>query len=136
MFVAGSLWLAALAALPPRAYPLTLAFAGALARAATLPLAFAYPYAPGGNETPAFATRPGVVPVVAVLAILTLAAYALAPPLGLLVPGALLAGRLMAGWIAARLGGGLVGDAYGFEIVILEIACVVAVAAGTAARGE
>jgi adenosylcobinamide-GDP ribazoletransferase len=136
MFVAGALWLAALDAVPAGSFPATLAFSGALARAAVVPNAFFFPYAPGGRATDAFEVRPGIAPLVASLAILALAAYAFAPPFVALVPASLGAAHLIARWIARRLGGGLVGDAYGFSIVTLEIAILGILAAGSVASGE
>jgi adenosylcobinamide-GDP ribazoletransferase len=135
MFVAGSLWLTALGTLAPRDYPAALAFSGALARAAVVPLAFIFPYAPGGQASQTFSARPAVWPLLATTGVLLVAAYALAPPLVLLVPAALVAAWLIARWVAPRLGGGLVGDAYGFAIVIVEIGVLTAIAAGAVARG-
>ncbi|MBD5653652.1 MAG: adenosylcobinamide-GDP ribazoletransferase [Candidatus Eremiobacteraeota bacterium] len=136
MFVAGSLWLAALAALPPKDYPADLAFAGALARAAVVPNAFRFPYARANAPTEVLGSRPAALPLMLIFVALLAAAYVLAPALVLLVPAAVLGGWVVASWAAGRLGGGLVGDAYGFAIVILEIGVLIALAAGVAPGRE
>jgi adenosylcobinamide-GDP ribazoletransferase len=134
MFVIGSLWLAALTAIAPRAYPAILAFTGALARAAVVPNALFFPHAAPSGPSAAFVAKPPMVPIVATLLLLTAAGYMLAPPLAAAVPLALLASWLVARSIAARLGG-LVGDAYGFTIVLLEVGLLCAVAAGAGPGG-
>ncbi|GAC1523824.1 MAG: hypothetical protein NVS2B8_06760 [Vulcanimicrobiaceae bacterium] len=132
MFVAGLLWYAALAGLPPTRYPVLLAFAAALARAAALVNAFAYPYA-RGDVARAFVARPPIAAVVATYAVLAVVAFALWPPLVALVPTCALGALGLGRTIAARLGGGLVGDAYGFLIVVCEIGTTVALT-GAGAR--
>ncbi len=134
MFLAGTLWYAALAALPPERYPALLAFSGALARAAAVPNAFVYPYARAGTATRFFASRPAVVPFLAICVLLAAAGFVLWPPLAALVPLALALSLVLGRSIARRLGGGLVGDAYGFIIVVVEIALLVALA-GAGTRG-
>lgn len=134
MFVAGTIWYASLAAIPPVRYPAILAFAGALARAAAVPNAFAFPYARGGAVARAFVSRPAIVPLIAIITVITIAAFAIAPPYVAMVPVAIAISWLLGRSIARRLGGGLVGDAYGFIIVIVEIA-VLAVVAGAGSRG-
>ncbi len=134
MFVAGTIWYASLAAIPPARYPAILAFAGALARAAAVPNAFAFPYARGGAVARAFVSRPAIVPLLAIMTVITIAAFAIAPPYVVMVPVAIAISWLLGRSIARRLGGGLVGDAYGFIIVIVEIA-VLAVVAGAGSRG-
>lgn len=132
MFVLGILWFSALAALPPPWYPALLAFAGALARLATVTNAYRYPYARRGAETRAFASRPAPAPLAFQAALLAIAAYAIAPVMLVTLPLALLAALLLGGRIARALGGGLVGDAYGFIIVILEVGTLASFsAAGT-----
>ncbi|GAC1310319.1 MAG: hypothetical protein NVSMB19_24490 [Vulcanimicrobiaceae bacterium] len=132
MFVAGTLWYAALNALPPRAYPALAAYAAALARLAAVLNAYVYPYGRGGAITPAFAVKPPVTPLVCQAALLALAGFALGPPLVLALPVAAALALLLGGSIARRLGGGLVGDAYGFIIVVLEVGTLVAVTAAGA----
>lgn len=129
MFVAGSLWLAALVALPSHAYPALLAFAGGVSRLGAVLNAFAFPYARGGTVTRAFAARPAVAPLVVQGVALALAGYAIFPPFVAAVPIAAAVALVLGRSIARRLGGGLVGDAYGFVIVVLEIAVLVALSA-------
>ncbi len=128
MFVAGCCWYAALVTLAPEREIAALAFAGALARAAVLPCAFAFPYARIGAAPRAFVTRPPIGAVVATLVVLAVAAYAFAPPYVLLVPALVALAFVLARTIARRLDGGLVGDAYGFLIVIGEVVATVALA--------
>ena len=132
MWIAGSLWYAALVALPARRYPALLAFAGGLSRLAALASAFAYPDRRGAEAARALAARPAVAPLVVQGAILAWAGFAIAPPFAAALPIAVGCSLLVGGSIARRLGGGLVGDAYGFLIVVLEIGTLVALsAAGT-----
>jgi adenosylcobinamide-GDP ribazoletransferase len=130
LLVAGPLWYASLAALPVQRYPELLAFSGALARAAALANALLVPPArPGGKASPALERRPPALPLIVEWLILAAAAYAIMPFAALLVPAALAASLLAGGWIARRLGDGLVGDAYGFLIVALEVAALCALTA-------
>lgn len=129
MFVAGSIWLASLAALPAHAYPAVMALAGALARVATIANAFVFPYARGGAVTRAFEARPAIVPYGTSALAVVLGAYALSPYLALAIPAVFALALALGRSIANRLGGGLVGDAYGFIIVVLEVTIVVGCAA-------
>jgi adenosylcobinamide-GDP ribazoletransferase len=135
MFVAGTIWYASLAAIAPARYPAILAFAGALARAAAVPNAFVFPYARGGAVARAFVSRPAIVPLATIVIALVIAAFELAPAYVAIVPVAIALSLLLGRSIARRLGGGLVGDAYGFIIVIVEIV-VLAVVAGAGSYGE
>jgi len=128
MFVAGLCWYAALVTLPPEREVAALALAGALARAAILPCAFAFPNARTGAAPRALVSRPPIVAVAATLVVLAVAAYAFAPPYALLVPALVALAFVLGRTIARRLGGGLVGDAYGFLIVIGEVVATVALA--------
>jgi len=132
MFVVGSLWYAALATIAPRAYPVSLAFAGAVARFAAVLNAFAFPYASGNPRAQAAAARPATAPLVLQGAVLVVAGYALAPPLAAVVPVAALGALVLGRSIARRLGGRLVGDAYGFIIVVLETGVLVLLSAAGA----
>lgn len=139
MAVVAVLWLGALLALPPRTYPAVLAFAAALARAATIPNAHFFRYAGSAIASSALARTPALLPLVAGLPLLAVVGFALGPLYALAVPLAPLGAWLVARWIAARLGGGLVGDAYGFTIVVLEaslLCAFAAVAAGAGPGGE
>lgn len=135
MFVAGTLWYASLAAIAPARYPAILAFAGALARAAAIPNALVFPYARGGAVARAFVSRPAIAPLALVVVTLGIAAFALAPAFVAIVPIVFALSLLLGRSIARRLGGGLVGDAYGFIIVVVEIV-VLAFIAGAGSRGE
>jgi adenosylcobinamide-GDP ribazoletransferase len=130
LLVAGPLWYAALATLPVQRYPELLAFSGALARAAALANALLVPpVRPGGKASPALERRPPAVPLILEWLVLAGAAYVITPFAALLVPAALGTSLLAGRWIAGRLGGGLVGDAYGFLIVALEVAVTTALTA-------
>ncbi len=126
----GLLWYAALAGLPVQRYPALLAFSGALARAAALANALLVPPArPGGRVARALEARPPAAPLVLELVVLTAAAFVISPFAALLVPAALGASLAGGRWIAGRLGGGLVGDGYGFLIVLLEAGILTALTA-------
>lgn len=126
--VVAAAWFVALDALPVASLPLACAFAGCAARFAAVLNARAIPYGRGGEPTAAFAERPSA----AVLAVGVLLALALAVPLGPValagVPLAALAARLFGRWARGRFGGGLTGDAYGFAIVVLDVALLAALA--------
>lgn len=126
--VASVCTLAALSACEASRLPGILAYAGALARLATVWNARRIPYAPGGYETRAFTSRPNRALLFCETVALCGASFAFGRRTWLLVPSAWLVARLGGDAIAKRLGGGLVGDAYGFLIVALEpvlVACVV-----------
>lgn len=132
MFVAGSLWFASLLALPPRAYPAFAAYAGALARLAALANAYAYPYAGDGAAARAFEARPAIGPLLVQGALLCIAGFAIAPPFVAAVPLASAIALVLGRSICERLGGAMVGDAYGFIIVVIEVGTLVTLsAAGT-----
>ena len=135
MFVAGTIWYASLAAIAPARYPAILAFAGALARAAAVANALVFPDARGGAVARAFVSRPAIAPLAVVVVTLTIAAFALAPAYVTIVPVAFALSLLLGRTIARRLGGGLVGDAYGFIIVVVEIV-VLAFGAGAGSVGK
>jgi adenosylcobinamide-GDP ribazoletransferase len=131
MFVVGSIWLAALATLvarPDGTFVADVAFAAALARLAATANAFAFPDA-RGEANRALAVRPPRLPLALGAAALVVAGAALAPWGWALVPLAVAAALGIGRAIAGRLGGGLVGDAYGFTIVVLEVALLVALVA-------
>jgi adenosylcobinamide-GDP ribazoletransferase len=127
----GVTWFAALSSLPAAAYPATLAFAGALGRAAAIANAFAFSYSQGGK-------LPAIPYGITLLAILA-GAYFIAPAALLFVPAAIAISLFFGRWIAGRLGGVLPGDGYGFISIVLDIATVcgltVLLAAGRAAGG-
>jgi len=129
MFAAGSLALAAVAAIPPRRYPAVFAFAATLARAAAVTGAFIFPGARSDTGGPHYTRQAEAVLTVAT----ALAALAVAAPpyrweSPLLVPLALGTALGIERWICGRIGG-LTGDAYGFTIVVVETEILVALAA-------
>jgi adenosylcobinamide-GDP ribazoletransferase len=120
-------WLAALAAIPPAAWPWALAFCAGSARAAAVLNAFRIPYARGGGSARAFEERPGI----GLLALSTLAAAACAwphPALALLVITAAAIALALGAWCARQLGGVLAGDCYGAIVVVLEVGLLAGVA--------
>ena len=130
--VAGGIWFAALDALPPRALPAALAFASALARAAVVPCAFAFPAAHERDATPRFALRHSAVPLGIQTVALVIAGRQFSIRAAFAVPAAFVAAVAILRWCAGRLGGGLTGDAYGFTIVVLEVAILAMLATGGA----
>jgi adenosylcobinamide-GDP ribazoletransferase len=127
--VVGVWWLAALWSIPPGVLPFALAFSAGTARAAAVLNAYALPYGRTDASARAFASRPPAAVLgleAAGLAGLALAAHA---PLWIAAGAtaavaALALGRAM----ARRLGGVLVGDAYGAIVVILDVALLSAIA--------
>ncbi len=132
MFVGGSVAVAALAAIPPKRLPACLAYAAALARAASVTGAFVFPGAGGRGEGTHFrAGAPTSIALATTLVTLMLASGRRDRRDALAVPAALGVALACEGWICRRLGG-LVGDAYGFTIVVTEVATLVALAARNA----
>jgi adenosylcobinamide-GDP ribazoletransferase len=121
--------LAALSTCKPARLPAILAFSGALARLAAVANALWFPYGRAGAVTRAFESRPSAAALAAEACILLAAARAIGPRAWPIVPAALVASALLARRIAARLGTGLTGDAYGFLVVLLEPG-IIAFAAG------
>lgn len=120
-------WLAALAAMPPGAWPWALPFCAAAARAGAVTNAFRVPYVPHGASARAFERRPSLVPLV--LGVCVAAGCCWTHPwLALLVLPAWAAAAFLGAWCAGRLGGVLTGDCYGFTIVVLDVALLSAVA--------
>lgn len=123
-----TLWLSAVAALPPHALPLALAGCGALARASAILNAFVLPYGRAGASARAFESRPH--PGVVVLGFIAAAACAWWFPIAIAIaPLAILAALGAGRWAAGRLDGVLVGDVYGAIVVLVEVGglCVLAV---------
>lgn len=126
--VVAALWLAALWSIPMTMLPLALALSGAAARwsAAIHALWLAY----GRSEpTRAFARRPPVVILALGAVLVIILAHALGWRGYAAVFAPLAAAAVAILWSRARLGGGVTGDAYGFAIVVAEVAALVAVAA-------
>jgi adenosylcobinamide-GDP ribazoletransferase len=128
------LWLAALWSLPAAFLPLALAFAAAAARWSAIVHALWIPYGRSGAPPRAFEARLPAVGMLLGLALVVALAFALdtAGLRSLAVAFAL--GGICVLWIRGRLGGGLVGDAYGFTIVVAETGALVAIAIGFATR--
>jgi len=120
--------IAALTALPAARFPGVLAYAGALARLATVWNARCFPYARTAARTRAFEARPSLLLLALQSLVLGVASFRLSRSTWALVPLCCIAARFAAAGLAKRLGGGLVGDAYGFLIVVLESAIVVVLA--------
>lgn len=122
-----ALSLGALVSLRPVEYPWVLAFAGAASRAGAVLNAYAFPYGRGGASVRAFERRPN--PAILGLGIVLAGAFVwYRPAYGFVLAGALVAALLLGRAAAARLGGALVGDAYGAIVTAVEAAilCVAA----------
>ncbi len=126
--VVAIIWLAAVWSLKVDGFPLALAFCGASSRWASVLHALYVPYGRAGVPPRAFEQRPST----AVLALGFALICALAWPLGARGAMALAVtlgiATLSVKWIRSRLGGGLVGDGYGFTIVIAETSALVILA--------
>jgi adenosylcobinamide-GDP ribazoletransferase len=128
MFVMGGVAVAALAAIPPKRLPASLAFAAGLARAASVTGAFVFPGAGSRGERTHFnRSVPVVLALTSTLVALALAIGRVDRRAALGVPAAIALALACERWICGRLGG-LVGDAYGFTIVVTEVATLVALA--------
>jgi adenosylcobinamide-GDP ribazoletransferase len=120
-------WLAAIALIPPSAWPWSLAFCAGSARLAAIVNALRVPYAQGGASARAFEARPNVL-LLALGALACAACCWTHPWLVLLLVPACAASPALGAWCAARLDGVLVGDCYGAIAVLLEVLLVAAVA--------
>jgi adenosylcobinamide-GDP ribazoletransferase len=120
-------WLAAIAAIPPAAWPWSFAFCAGTARAAAVLNALRLPYAPGGASARAFEERPNVA-VLGAGAVLAAACCWQHPRLVLLAVPAAASSAGLGAWCANRLGGVLAGDCYGAIVVVLEVALLAGVA--------
>ena len=121
--VAGVAWLAALGALAPASYPLALALSGAAARWSAVIHARWSPYA-RADAPPALAQRPPLAVLAPGGGLVLVLAAALGVRGVVAAVAALLGAAAALAFARARLGGGLVGDAYGFAIVVAEIAAL------------
>jgi adenosylcobinamide-GDP ribazoletransferase len=120
-----ALWLAALVSIRPTEYPWVLAFAGATSRFGAVLNAYVVPYASGGRSQRAFERRPNAI--ILTLGLLTAAACtAYRPMLLAVLAGAVLAALIFGRAAAARLGGALVGDAYGAIVTVVEAGALAA----------
>jgi adenosylcobinamide-GDP ribazoletransferase len=121
-------WLAALSAIPPAAWPWSLAFCGGIARAAAVLNALRVPYAQGGSSARVFEERPNLW----LLGLGTLVALACSwpqPRIALLALPAAGVSVALGAWCAGRLDGVLAGDCYGAIVVAVEVLLLAGVAA-------
>ncbi len=121
MAIVAAFWLAALIAIPPWRFPLVLAFSGATARFAVMPIALAFPYGTSGAMTRTFASRPSALSLISNAALVEALAWAIAPWALAVAPAALLVAWAAASWASRRLGGVVTGDVYGASIVTVEV---------------
>jgi adenosylcobinamide-GDP ribazoletransferase len=125
--------LAALAVIPPAAWPSSLAFCAGVSRAAAVLNASRVPYAQDGASARAFEQRPNLG-LVATAALISAACCWQHPwYLLLLIPGAAVSFALGA-WCGRRLGGVIAGDCYGAIITVLEVLLLTTLAALTYAH--
>ena len=128
MAVLSVAWVAALLPVDAWQYPALLALSGGASRLGAVGNAFVFPYARAGELTTQFESRPSpsVLIVSAVLlAVLAVYVWKWAWLICLIV---MILQLTAASRIAKRLGGGLVGDVYGFLIVTAEVVILAAVA--------
>lgn len=120
---------AALASIPVDRLWIVLGLCGALARWAAVTNALFVPYARGGALGTAFTERPSIPALMIEGAILALAGTRFASGWGFVaLPLALLIALGGGHRLKRRLGGGLVGDVYGYLIVCTEITLLCAFA--------
>jgi adenosylcobinamide-GDP ribazoletransferase len=112
-------WIAALSGFTPQKLALVLAFSGGLARAAAIFPMFFSAYA---RPTPssALARPPSKFAFLLWLAITLAGSFLIGHWAWVAIPVVLGINYLAARWMAARLGGGLTGDSYGFLIAVGE----------------
>jgi adenosylcobinamide-GDP ribazoletransferase len=129
MAILTAFWLAALAAISPRVYPLVMALTGAASRLAVAPVAWVFPYGTGGSMATTMAGRPHIVAVAVAAIGVEALAWRIAPWALVLAPAAALLAVAIAWWAGRRLGGGAVsGDVYGAVIVTAEVSMLLALA--------
>lgn len=128
--------LAALEAIPRRRWPVALAAAGGIARAAAVATARSARHArqAEGGAPAVFARRPRLGAVALALTAGGLLATRAVPGGAVLSPLAWLAGRGLARFARRQLGGALTGDTYGWTIVVLETGLLACMAAGRSRR--
>jgi len=126
--IAAAFWIAAVSCIAPARLALALACAGASARLGAISLARFVPYGRAGEPAPALRGRPSIIGLTIGLVFVLCVGAAMGVRGAIIVPAAL-AFAVLAGLFARRqLGGGLTGDAYGFSIVVAEVAGLVAFA--------
>lgn len=132
--VLAAFWLAALWSLPPAILPLALAFAAAAGRWSAIVHALWIPYGRPATPSRAFAAPLSSFALVLGFVLCIVLAIALGTKGLVAFASAVALGTISALWIRQQLGGGLVGDAYGFTIVLAETGALVALAAASAHR--
>ena len=132
----GAIWLAALAGIAPAAYPPVLALAGAAARFGAIVHMRYTAHARSTTPSAAFTHRPPI----AVLALDVMLVCALVAstgngwPSGVLATAtALVVAALAVAWARGRLDGAVVGDVFGFAIVLAEASALAAFSLSAAA---
>ncbi|MDB5071043.1 MAG: adenosylcobinamide-GDP ribazoletransferase [Candidatus Eremiobacteraeota bacterium] len=127
--VLAAFWLGALWSLQPAQYPLALALSGAAARWSAVIHALRFAYGRAGALPRAFESRPPFGVLALGAGLVAVLAFALRAPGCAAAFAALAVAAVAITWARARLGGGVVGDAYGFTIVVAEVAALVVLAA-------
>ncbi|HEV3086865.1 MAG TPA: adenosylcobinamide-GDP ribazoletransferase [Candidatus Elarobacter sp.] len=122
-------WLAALWSLDPLTYPLALALTGAASRWSAVIHALWFAYGRAGTPPRALERKPPFAVLAIGAVLVALLAFALRAPGCAAAFVALIVAAGAITWARVRLGGGVVGDAYGFTIVIAEVAALVTLAA-------
>lgn len=115
-----ALWLTALWSFDPISLPGAMALAAGSARFGAVLNAYVVPYARPGANVPVFERRPAWWVTVLVAAALCGMSLTIGPWAWSVIVGAGVAGLVLGALLKRRLGGGLVGDVYGFMIVVLE----------------
>jgi adenosylcobinamide-GDP ribazoletransferase len=125
MAIVTAFWLAALAGIAPVRYPLVLAFTGAAARLAVVPLAWIFPYGTQGSMAQAFARRPPPIVFAVLFAIVEIVAWFVAPLAIVILPIIIAIDVAVVAWARGRLDGAIGGDVYGAAIVAGEVTMLV-----------
>lgn len=124
--VLASLWLAGLASIDARDYPLALAIAATAARWGAVVHMLRARHARSEDAPPAFLRRPPGA-VLGIGFVLLALLVAIAPARGRAAAEALAgiaAATLALAWSRTRLGGAVVGDSYGFAVTIGEVSAL------------
>ena len=121
-------WLGALVSLPPVEYPWVLAYAAGAARFGAVLNAYVFPYGRAGASVRVFERRPNAG-ILALSLLVTAACAWYRPGLEIALPFAAAVALGLGRAAAGRLGGALVGDAYGAIVTVVEVGMVGAVAA-------
>lgn len=125
------LWWSLIQAFAPAGlgYVLIFAFSGACARLAMLGNAWFFGNPPAAGTRRTFSSRPNAILWIAQVVLAVGLALAIDRSAALLIPGAIAMALLIGAWASRKLDGGLVGDVYGFGIVLIEVAVLVGIVA-------